>query len=76
VLLGQAGSDVLVGSPGEDHLFGASGNDTIYTGTLEQIDKDSDEISCGDGSEDTVYLSGPGHSGYNIDGSCENVISY
>ena len=76
MLLGQAGSDVLVGSPDEDHLFGASGNDTIYTGTLEQIDKDSDEISCGAGSEDTVYLSGPGHSGYNIDGSCENVISY
>jgi Ca2+-binding RTX toxin-like protein len=76
VLLGQAGSDVLVGSPGEDHLFGASGNDTIYTGTSEEGDKETDEISCGDGAEDTVYLSGPEHSGHNIDSSCENVISY
>jgi Ca2+-binding RTX toxin-like protein len=76
-LLGQAGSDVLAGGPGEDHLFGASGNETIYTGTLEQSDRDSDEISCGDGSEDTVYSSGPEHSGHNnIDSSCENVISY
>ena len=57
-LLGQAGSDVPAGGPGEDHLFGASGNDTIYAGALMQSDKDSDEISCGDGPEDTVYLSG------------------
>jgi Ca2+-binding RTX toxin-like protein len=75
-LLGQAGSDLLLGGPGEDHLFGASGNDTIYTGTLEERDKDSDEISCGDGPEDTVYLSGPGHSGHNIDSRCENINSY
>jgi hypothetical protein len=30
---------------------------------MEQSGKDSDEISCGGGSKDTVYLSGPGHSG-------------
>lgn len=75
-LLGHAGNDVLVGGPGEDQLFGASGNDTIYTGTLEEGDKESDEISCGDGSEDTVYVSGQDHSGHNIDSSCENVVSY
>jgi Ca2+-binding RTX toxin-like protein len=75
-LYGHAGGDILVGGPGEDHLFGASGNDTIYTGTVEQSDKDSDEISCGDGPEDTVYLSGNEHSGHNIDSSCENVVSY
>lgn len=76
LLLGQSRSDVLVGGPGEDHLFGASGNDTVYTGTMEQSYKDSDEISCGGGSKDTVYLSGPEHSGHNIDSSCVDVISY
>ena len=35
-----------------------------------------DEISCGAGPKDTVYLSGPEHSGHNIDSSCEDVISY
>lgn len=75
-LLGHAGSDVLVGGPGKDTLFGASGNDTIYTGTMENSDKESDEISCGDGAEETVYLSGNEHSGHNIDGSCENAVSY
>ncbi len=68
-LHGHRGSDLLVGGPGEDHLFRASGNDTTYTGTLEESDKDSDEISCGEGPEDTVYLSGPEHSGHNIDDS-------
>lgn len=53
-ILGQAGSDILVGGLGEDHLVGASGNDTIYTGTVQESDKESDEISCGDGAQDTV----------------------
>ena len=75
-LYGQAGNDVLVGGPGEDQLFGASENDTIYTGSLEGGDEESDEISCGDGTEDTVYVSGKDHSGHNIDSSCENVVSY
>ena len=74
-LYGHRGSDLLVGGPGEDHLFRASGNDTTYTGTLKQSDKDSDEISCGEGPEDTVYLSAPEHSGHNVDDSCD-VISY
>ena len=65
-----------MGGPGEDTLFGASGNDTIYTGTMEKGDKESDEISCGDRAEVTVYISANEHSGHNIDSSCENVISY
>ena len=75
-LLGSAGNDVLVGGPGGDQLFGASGNDTIYPGTLKGGDGESDEVACGDGPEDTVYRSGKDHSGHNIDGSCENVVSY
>ena len=75
-LFGNAGTDVLVGGPGEDQLFAASGNDTIYTGTLEGGDGESDEVSCGDGNEDTVYLSGKDHSGHNIVSSCKNVVSY
>ena len=62
-LYGHAGSDPLVGGPGEDHLFVASGNDTIFTGTSEEGDKETDEISCAAGPKDTVYLSGPKHSG-------------
>jgi Ca2+-binding RTX toxin-like protein len=67
---------VLVGGPGEDQLFGASGNDTIYTGTPEEGDEESDEVACGDGNDDTVYLSGRDHAGHNIDSSCESVVSY
>ncbi len=56
-------------------MFGASGNDTIYTGTLLGGDKESDEVSCGEGT-DTAHLSGQDHAAHNIDDSCENVSNY
>lgn len=74
-IYGHAGDDLIVGGPGEDELFGADGDDTIYTGTLDGGDKESDEVSCGAGT-DTVHLSGQDHAAHNINASCENVTNY
>ncbi|HKH09991.1 MAG TPA: hypothetical protein VKA73_02485 [Rubrobacter sp.] len=71
-----AGNDTAFGRAGADKLFGSSGSDTIYTGTLEEGDGESDAVSSGGGAEDTVYLGGKDHSGQNIGDSCENTISY
>ena len=74
-IYGHAGDDLIVGGPGEDELFGAAGDDTIYTGTLAGGDKESDEVSCGEG-HDTVYLSGQDHASHNLNDSCEDVTNY
>jgi Ca2+-binding RTX toxin-like protein len=76
LLNGGIDSDLLVGGTGEDELVGSYGNDTIYTGPLEDGDKVSDEVQCGDGF-DVVYLSGGDHASHNTQaGKCEDINQY
>ena len=73
---GGTGNDLLVGGIGEDELVGSDGDDTIYTGTLEDGDKVSDEVQCGDG-HDVVFLSGGDHASHNNQrDKCEEINHY
>jgi Ca2+-binding RTX toxin-like protein len=73
---GGRGDDLLVGGNGEDELVGSYDDDTIYTGTLTEGDKVSDEVQCGDGY-DVVYLSGGDHASHNVQaGKCEEIHQY
>jgi hypothetical protein len=76
LLNGGIGDDLLVGGTREDELIGHDGDDTIYTGTLTEGDRVSDEVQCGAGY-DVVYLSGGDHASHNTQaGFCEEIHQY
>jgi Ca2+-binding RTX toxin-like protein len=74
IVVAAGGDDVVVGGLEEDNLTGGAGDDTIYTGTLTEGDKQSDEVSCASGL-DTAFVSSQDHASHNLR-SCEEIISY
>lgn len=64
ILSGGKGNDTLYGGPGDDRLDGASGEDTIDAGDGDDIidaeedtvNQQPDNISCGGGDDDWVWI--------------------
>ncbi|MFM2330485.1 MAG: hypothetical protein RLZZ494_2588, partial [Pseudomonadota bacterium] len=55
-IIGNAGNDTLHGNGGADTLTGGEDNDAIYSGTVSEVDNESDTIvyAVGDG-DDIIY---------------------
>lgn len=71
-LEGGSDGDILLGNRGSDYIFGDNGDDLIYGFTKhDSLDKRIDYIDCGDGLNDTAFIT----PSIDIAINCENILS-